>query len=109
MKTTILKTIAAIAFVSGVAFSAAAQSTPRVDSREHAQHARIRQGEASGEITRQESARLRGEQRHIRRAERKVKADGTVTSQERARLNRKQNHAGRDIRRQKHDDQQKPN
>lgn len=81
------------------------QNTPVVDERQHAQRARIRQGANTGQLTRKETAKLRAEQRHIRRAERRAKADGRVTAEEKARLNRKQNRAGRDIRRQKHDGQ----
>jgi hypothetical protein len=79
------------------------QSTPVVDGRQHAQRTRIRSGVTSGELTRAETAKLRAEQRHIRRAERRAKADGAVTGQEKARLSRKQNRASRDITRQKHD------
>ncbi len=86
-----------------------AQETPRVDERQQAQRGRIRQGAASGELTRSETRRLRAEQRHIRRSERRAKADGVVTSRERAKLQQKQNRASRDIRRQKHDRQDRPN
>jgi hypothetical protein len=85
-----------------------AQGTPVVDGRQQAQQARIRGGAASGEVTRAEARRLKAEQRHIRRAERRAKADGTVTNKERVRLQRKQNQASRDIRRQKHDRQERP-
>lgn len=87
---------------------AAAQQTPGVDKRQKVQRARIKEGVNSGEVTRTEAVRLRAEQRHIRRAERRAKADGTVTPQEKARLHRKQNKASRDIRRQKNDDQKRP-
>jgi len=90
-----------IAFM--VVMHANAQSTPRVDQREHNQHARIRQGVASGELTRREAAHAVHDQRHIRRAERRVKADGHVTRRERARLHHQQNHASRELRRNKHD------
>jgi hypothetical protein len=86
-----------------------AQSTPVVDERQQVQRARIRQGVASGEVTRPEAKRLRTEQRHVRRTERRVKADGEVTPRERAKLQRKQNKVSRDIRRQKHDPQTRPN
>jgi len=86
-----------------VVMHANAQSTPRVDQREHNQHARIRQGVASGELTRREAAHAVHDQRHIRRAERRVKADGHVTRRERARLHHQQNHASRELRRNKHD------
>jgi hypothetical protein len=85
------------------------QSTPVVNERQQAQRARIRQGTASGELTRPEARKLRTEQRHIRRTERRAKADGTVTAGERARITRKQNKASRDIRHQKHDRQERIN
>lgn len=85
--------------------NANAQSTPRVDQRQHLQHARIRQGVASGELTRREVAHARCDQRHIRRTERRVEADGHVTRRERARLHHQQNHASRELRRDKHDAQ----
>lgn len=82
-----------------------AQSTPRVDQRQHNQHARIRHGMASGELTRREAANAIHDQRHLRRAERRVKADGHITRRERARLHRHQNQASRELRRNKHDAQ----
>jgi hypothetical protein len=91
-----------------IAGMAKAQNTPVADAREHEQRARIRQGVVSGEVTRPEATRLRAEQRHIRRSERRAKADGQVTAKEQKRLNRQQNHASRDIRRQKHDRQDRP-
>jgi len=92
-----------IAFM--VVMQANAQSTPRVDQRQHQQHARIRHGLASGELTRREAANAVHGQRHIRRAERRVKADGHVTRRERARLHHQQNRASRDLRRNNHDAQ----
>lgn len=85
-----------------------AQSTPVIDQRQQNQQARINQGVVSGEVNRAEAARLRAEQRHIRRTERRAKADGNVTAKERAKIQRKQNKVSRDIRRQKHDGQQRP-
>ena len=82
-----------------------AQTTPRVDQRQHHQHARVRHGVASGELTRREAANAIHDQRHIRRAERLVKADGHLTRRERARLHRQQNQASRELRRNKHDAQ----
>jgi len=82
-----------------------AQTTPRVDQRQHHQHARVRHGVASGELTRREAANAIHDQRHIRRAERRVKADGHLTRRERARLHRQQNQASRELRRNKHDAQ----
>ena len=91
-----------LTMMSGIAY---AQTTAAADTRQQTQQARIREGVASGEVTHLESKRLRAEQRHIRRAERRVKADGEVSRRERARLHRKQRAASRDIRRQKHDRQ----
>lgn len=96
-----------VAFLIPIALMAVlevnAQSTPRVNERQHNQHARIRHGIASGELTRREAANAIHDQRHIRRAERRVKADGHVTRRERARLHRQQNQASRELRRNKHD------
>lgn len=104
MKNSFLIVFSLLLFAAGTSFS---QSTPVADQRQHAQRARIRQGTVSGELTRAETAKLRAEQRHIRRSERRMKSDGVVTQRERARLQRKQNKASRDIRRQKHDAQER--
>jgi len=105
-----MKYLSMIVFVGAMMLniSSWAQETPVVDQRQQNQRARIRGGVASGEVTRREAARLRAEQRHIRRTERRAKADGKVTRRERAKINRKQNRASRDIRRQKNDAQQRP-
>jgi len=105
------KVIALVSFFCLVGLSAVqAQdtNTPVVDQRQQNQRARIATGVASGELTRQEAADARGDQRRIRRAERRAKADGTVTARESARLQRKQNRASRQLRRDKHDGQQRP-
>ncbi|HEY0744922.1 MAG TPA: hypothetical protein VGD40_25820 [Chryseosolibacter sp.] len=106
MKNTFLLVFALLFFAAGTSFS---QSTPVADERQQAQRARIREGVGSGELTRVETRKLRAEQRHIRRSERRMKSDGVVTQRERARLQRKQNKASRDIRRQKHDAQERVN
>src|SRR5688572_19182951 len=85
--------------------SALAQSTPHVDARQEAQRERITEGIGSGEVTRHEARRLKKEQRHIRKTERKAEADGVVTTRERRKLDHKQDRVSRDIRRQKHDQQ----
>lgn len=102
-----MKKIVLVIFLAAVAVvtNTYAQETPKVDERQQNQHSRIREGVHSGELNRREARRLRHEQRHIRKAERRAKADGTVTRAERERLERKQNRASRDIRRQKHDAQ----
>jgi hypothetical protein len=87
----------------------AQDQTPVVDTRQKTQRVRIAQGVSSGEVTRTEARRLRGEQRRVRRTERRAKADGEVTQEEKAKITRKQNRASRDIRRQKHDGQERGN
>ena len=76
--------------------------TPRVDRREARQHARIRDGVRSGELTPREAARLRAGQVHVHRVERRAKSDGVVTLRERARMERAQNRQSRHIARLKH-------
>jgi len=87
----------------------AQETTPRADVRQGAQRARIHEGRATGDLTNKEAAALNSEQRHIRRAERRVKADGDVTTSERRSLERKQNRANRHIRRTKHNEATQPN
>mgnify|MGYP001627221214 CR=1 FL=1 len=82
--------------------SFAQSQTPRADTRQKAQRARIAQGRASGELTPGEAAALNTQQRHIRRVERRAKADGEVSPTEKARIERKQDRASRNIRRAKH-------
>jgi hypothetical protein len=100
------KVIALLSFVvlAGI-IESQAQNTPAVDHRQKVQHHRIREGVASGELTRPEAADARHDQRKIRRTERRVKADGIVTPNERARVHHKQNKASRDLRKNKHDAQ----
>lgn len=92
--------LAAVAVNANLA--SANDSTPRVDRREHRQHARIRHGVRSGELTRGEAMRLRAGQVHVRRMELRAKADGRVGSRERARLERAQDRQSRHIYRLKH-------
>src|SRR5262249_49487466 len=85
----VLVLVTLMALAAGAA--SANTATPRVDRREVRQHARIHQGVRSGELTRGEALRLRADQGHIRRMERRAKRDGVVTPRERARLTRAQN------------------
>jgi len=88
--------------------TAQAQSTPRVDERQQNQRQRVHEGVKSGELTRAESREAKGNQRHIRRAERRAKSDGVVTRRERAKLHHKQRKASRELHRDKHDAQDRP-
>jgi hypothetical protein len=78
---------------------------PGVNSRQHNQQARIRDGVKAGELTRRETHRVREDQRDVRQLERAYKSDGTLTRTERIDLHHEQNQASRNIRRQKHDRQ----
>jgi hypothetical protein len=92
---------AAALVVAGPIFA----GTPVLNHREHNQAQRIRQGAASGELTRPETHRLvRGEAR-LHRNEALAKSDGVVTAGERARLQREANVESERIYRQKHDAQ----
>ena len=94
-----------------MAFAGIAQaqtSTPHIHQREKNQCDRIRQGAASGELTRRETAHAVRDQRHIHRMERRAKADGTVTCRERTRIHHEQNRASRSLRHNKHDAQARP-
>lgn len=101
----ILPAVAAFAvsvFMSGVA---AADSTPRLDLREHNQRGRIGQGVRSGELTSPETLRLVKGQVHLRRTEAHAKSDGDVTRRERVRLEHAADVQSARIYRQKHDAQ----
>jgi len=89
-------------FIMAAIVTNAQSETPRADTRQNLQRVRIHEGRTSGELTRREATRLNMEQRHIRRAERRVKRDGEVTPREKARIERKQNRSHRHIRRAKH-------
>ena len=100
--------VAIILFVGVMGAMAQTTETPVVDKRQRAQRSRIREGVASGELTRGEAAQSRSDQRKVRRTERRAKADGEVTKGEQARITRKQNKASRKLRSNKHDSQQRP-
>lgn len=76
-----------------------------VDSREHNQKTRIRQGVKTGELTRNETRHLLKEEAKIRTFERKAKSDGEISAKEKSKLNRFLDKANRDIYKQKHDQQ----
>ena len=78
-------------------------NTPLINKHEASQEQRIKEGRQSGELTRHETRRLKGEQKAVDRAQTKAAADGTVTAQERQHIRKAQNKAGKDIYRQKHD------
>lgn len=108
MKRTIPPLIAAATLLLGAAAAHAhAPGQPaNIDQRQHAQHARIAQGVASGQLTPREAHRLGHEQARIAHVEAHARADGVVTAGERHHLHGLQDRASRHIRLQKHDRQQ---
>ena len=104
-----LKTLATgitLAVASIGAFAqATAPATPRVDTREANQQARIDAGVASGQLNARETNRLDKQQGRVAGAEANAKADGTVTGKERRHLHRMQIRASANIHAQKHDAQ----
>jgi hypothetical protein len=90
--------------------SAQNRQRPRgINSREHNQAQRLRQGVRSGELTARETGRLAREQVQIRRMEERFRESGNgLNSRERVRLQRELNQSSRHIYRQKHDRQDYP-
>jgi len=86
----------------------AQESGASVNERQHNQMDRIREGAASGELTRGETRRLVGEQREIRREESAYRSDGVLTGRERADLHRDLDRSSNHIRQERHDAQQRP-
>ena len=75
-----------------------------VDDRQATQRERIRDGVASGELTRKEARKLRKQQRRINRMEDRFGADGHYTWREKRRLDRALDKASKRIYRGKHND-----
>lgn len=76
---------------------------PKVNKRQHRQHARIHEGVKSGELTHSEARELRMEQRAIRHKERAYKSDGHLSAHERKELHHELNAASQNIHEEKHD------
>ena len=98
-----IKSALAIAFTVITCGVVNAQTaTPVVTECQQSQNARINQGVASGQLTRNETAKLRAQQRAIKAEKKAFKADGKVTAAERAKLRADQNRASRNIYNKKH-------
>jgi uncharacterized membrane protein YebE (DUF533 family) len=103
-----IRTIRVVVFAatSLVAFQAVAQSTaPTYDQRNANQTERINRGEASGQLTQNEAARLREREARLKDMTSKANADGVVTPQERRRLDHAYNQQSKAIARERHDRQ----
>ena len=107
MKKTLFSLLAACGLLAVSTAAMAQTATPVINARQHNERARIRQGVASGELTRPEAARLRGREADIRQDKRAAKADGVVTRDERQDIRKDENQASRAIYRQKHDGQER--
>ena len=82
--------IAALALLTFAGVASAHPTTRRADAREHRQHVRIAEGARCGDLTPNETRRLRHGQARVHRMERRMKADGKVGMRERIRLERMQ-------------------
>ncbi len=85
------------------------EKTPVINQRQKNQHARIKQGVKSGELTKGEARKLHNEEKTIQAEKQMAKVDGKVTPAERAKLRKDQNKASKDIYRLKHNDKTKKN
>ena len=88
----------------GIAFTVAAQPQTNVaDARQDRQAARIAKGQATGQLSNQEAARLKAGQAKVAGMEAGAKADGKVTRAERAAIQKEQNKQSRRIKKQTRD------
>jgi hypothetical protein len=102
----LLKFLAAAAIAVFIAnVWAQTSSTPRTDGRQMSQKARIKAGEASGQLTEKEARKLKRGQNKVQRQENRAMRDGTVTPKERARLEKSQDKESNKITREKNDQQ----
>jgi hypothetical protein len=91
--------VAALAITS---MAQAQERTPVINHRQHRQERRINQGVRSGELTRNETRHLRGDERRISEQKHMAKAEGRMNYAERAHLRREENRTSRAIYRDKH-------
>lgn len=106
MKTSVRALVALAACVT--AFAAVAQTQTNVaDARQDRQAARIAKGQATGQVSNREAARLNAGQAKVAGMKAGAKADGKVTRAERKAINKEQNKQSRRIAKQKHDGNKK--
>jgi hypothetical protein len=97
--------VAALAVVFIANVSAQTSSTPRTDGRQATQKARIKTGEASGQLSDKEARKLERGQKKVQRKENRAVRDGKVTSKERAGLEKAQDKQSAQITKEKNDKQ----
>ena len=90
-----LVALGGLGLVGGLASNAAADT--RIDQRQYVQQQRIRDGLASGRLTRAEFRDLMREQNQIARLEARAEADGRLTVWERNQIERAQDAANHNI------------
>ena len=92
-----------------VAPEASAQTTtPELNALRTNNRARIRQGVASGQLTRPEAARPRARQADSPQDKKATRAGGVITHDERQDIGKDERQASRAICAQKHDDKHRP-
>ena len=87
--------------------SAQTERTPGINKSQRRQHKRIRHGVESGNLTKEEAAKLKSDQKAIHAEKKVAKADGTVTKEERRKIRADQSRTSKDIHQEKHDAQKK--
>jgi hypothetical protein len=99
------KLILSLATIATLAAAVPAAAQP-VDQRVHRQEQRIRQGEATGALTRGEAGRLQHREMRLHRVEARMRYrnGGYLNHHQRVRLARMENHDSRAIYRLKHND-----
>lgn len=80
----------------------------RVNARQHRQRERIAEGVKSGELSQEETKKLRREERRIRKAEHRMRKDGELDAGEKAKLEKMQDKASKDIYELKHNEEKRP-
>lgn len=81
---------------------------PVVNGRQHLQRDRIAQGVRSGQLTKDEAAKLHQEEKSIRQEEQGYRSDGKLTPAERKDLQQDLNKVSKDIYQEKHDAETRP-
>ena len=103
----VIRTIAVVAACI-TTFTVAAQNQTNVaDQRQANQANRIAKGQATGQLSNQEAARLNAGQAKVAGMKAGAKADGKVTRAERAAIQKEQNKQSRRIKKQKTDGNKK--
>ena len=91
-----------ITFLS-ISATSAQTATPVVNQRQINQHERIKEGKRTGQLTPQETRRLKAREMKIQHDKKIAKSDGVVTPKEKNKLRLEQNRASKAIATQKHD------